>query len=205
MSFITWFSNLQTLIYQPSNMHRPILRENVDSVGDNFIMRPAPPQDNESRRSFYDTIDSENPVCITLLYIACFLWNICAIYLSLDSTTINFWFTLKCGQNSIDKFHQIFTWIWGGPWDAIGLFNLCLIVNEIYFFFSIKSRDLLSNIIICKYVRRWFSANTCMYTFSKIINIPKCLLMSVPGIRKSSWSSNDDVDSGVLGGFFSLL
>lgn len=53
-------------------MHHPIQRENVDSVGDNFIMRPAPSQDNESRRSFYDMIDSESPVCITLLYIACF-------------------------------------------------------------------------------------------------------------------------------------
>lgn len=51
----------ETLIYQPSNMPRPIQRENVDSVGDNFIMRPAPPQDNERRSSFYDTIDSENP------------------------------------------------------------------------------------------------------------------------------------------------
>lgn len=46
-------------------MPHPIQRENVDSVGDNFIMRPAPPQDNERRSSFYDTIDSENPVCIT--------------------------------------------------------------------------------------------------------------------------------------------
>lgn len=59
------YSNWQTLIYQPSNMPHPIQRENVDSVGDNFIMRPAPPQDNERRSSFYDTIDSENPVCIT--------------------------------------------------------------------------------------------------------------------------------------------
>lgn len=52
-------------------MPRPIQRENVDSVGDNFIMRPAPPQDDERRRSFYDTIDSENPVCKTLCT-ACF-------------------------------------------------------------------------------------------------------------------------------------
>lgn len=59
------YSNSQTLIYQPSNMPRPIQRENVDSVGDNFIMRPAPPQDNERMSSFYDAIDSENPVCIT--------------------------------------------------------------------------------------------------------------------------------------------
>nr|XP_022321043.1 uncharacterized protein LOC111123172 [Crassostrea virginica] len=48
-----------TLIYQPSNMPRPIQRENVGSVGDNFSMRAGPPVD-ERRSSFYDTIDTES-------------------------------------------------------------------------------------------------------------------------------------------------
>ncbi|XP_061184415.1 uncharacterized protein LOC133192420 [Saccostrea echinata] len=49
------------LIYQPSNMPRPIQRENVESVGDNFFLRPAPAYTESQRSTLYDTIDMEKP------------------------------------------------------------------------------------------------------------------------------------------------
>jgi hypothetical protein len=56
----------QTLIYQPSNMPRPIQRESVDSVGDNFTLRPNPAHGAGSQRSsVYNTIDTDTPVSIS--------------------------------------------------------------------------------------------------------------------------------------------
>ncbi|XP_062609175.1 uncharacterized protein LOC134270930 [Saccostrea cucullata] len=50
-----------TLIYQPSNMPRPIQRENVESVGDNFSLRPAPVYAESQRSTTYDKIDTDKP------------------------------------------------------------------------------------------------------------------------------------------------
>ncbi|XP_061184414.1 uncharacterized protein LOC133192419 [Saccostrea echinata] len=50
-----------TLIYQPSNMPHPIQRENVESIGDNFTLRPAASYVESQIPSLHDKINTKNP------------------------------------------------------------------------------------------------------------------------------------------------